>query len=465
MVHSIKSKLLLWFLTAFSVVLISLGFFLDYQLSDIVIGSVDSHLNSEVQFIAGLLRVEQQQGPIETELQEFSQAAVGEYSVPLSGHYYQIVSPEGKLLIRSPSLAIPNASLPVEAASLNPSYRTIPGPKNVPLRLLNQSFRLDSGILTIQTAASLRESYKLLGSFRRIILIVFPALFVLSGLGIWMLIDLSLRPLQIFSGQIGKITEKNLNERVEEGQTAREIKPLAISFNTMLGRLEDAFLKQGRFLSDASHELRTPTSVIKSYCDITLSKERTPGEYQEALRMIGTNAGRMAEIINRILEISRLDTKTFSVPMAEIDLTDVLNDVFKLVETSARSRKITLRLGGRNATVMGDREKLTEALLNIVDNAIKYNRIGGRVDIDLNTAGGWAVVAVSDTGIGIPGSDREKIFDRFHRLDNGRHLATGSGLGLSIARAIVETHEGRIEVNSEPGKGSQFKVFLPVPAP
>ncbi|MBI3596048.1 MAG: HAMP domain-containing protein [Nitrospirae bacterium] len=465
MLTSIQSKLIVWFLTVFSIVLIGLGFFLDYQLSEIVIGSVDSHLNSEVQFIAGLLRVEQQQGPLETELLEFSQAAVGEYSVALSGHYYQIVSSNGKLLVRSPSLAIPNASLPIEAESLTPSYKTIVGPEKTPLRLLNQSFQLPTGVLTLQTAESLEESYKLLGSFRKIILIVFPVLFIVSGIGIWMMIDLSLRPLELFSKQIGQITEKNLNERMDERSAARELRPLAVSFNTMLGRLEAAFSKQGQFLSDASHELRTPTSVIKSYCDVTLGKERTPSEYQEALRMIATNVDRMTDIINRILEISRFDSKTFSWVTVEVDLLDVMNDACKLLEASASSRKIALRLNGVKTTVRADRERLTEALLNIVDNAIKYNRTGGRVEIDVTRAGPWAVVTVTDTGIGIPDIDRQSIFDRFHRLADGRDLAAGSGLGLSITRAIVEAHGGKIDVQSEVGKGSQFRIFLPAVAP
>jgi len=461
MISSIKARLVGWFIAVSSAVLIVLGFLLYFQLSEIVIGSVDSHLESEMQFIAGLVRIEAEQGPLETELLEFSQAAVGEYSVSLSGHYYQIIAPDGKLLVRSPSLSLANEFLPLEAKSPVPSYRTILGPQRVPLRILSQSFQLPSGTITIQSADSLETSYHLLGSFRKILLIVFPALMIVSGIGIWLLTDRSLRPLITFSSQIGQITEKNLNERMEERRTPRELKPLAIAFNTMLRRLGDAFSKQGQFLSDASHELRTPTSVIKSTCDVILRKQRAPVEYQEALRSISANVDRMAETINSILEISRLDARTFTLVTAEIDLTSLLADVLKLLEAAATHRNIALRLAGAPATIRADRERLTEAFLNIVDNAIKYNRPGGRVDIEVTGTDQGNVVAVTDTGIGIPEPDREKIFDRFHRLENGRHLAAGSGLGLSIARTIVEAHAGRIEVRSEPGKGSQFLVHLP----
>ncbi len=463
--RSIKSRLILWFLIVFSIVLSGLGFFLDDRLTGIVIGSVDNHLNSEMQFIAGLLRVEQQQGPIETELLEFSQAAVGEYSVALSGHYYQIVSSDGKLLIRSPSLFIPNAALPIEAASLSPSYKTIVGPKNVPVRLLSQSFQLSSGIMTLQTAESLKESNKLLASFRKILLIVFPALFILSGIGIWRMIDLSLRPLEIFSKRIGQITEKNLNERMEEKAAERELRPLAAGFNTMMGRLEEAFSKQRRFLSDASHELRTPASVIKSQCDVTLSKARTPEEYHEALRTIAGAAKRMTDLINRILEVSRLDNQPFISTRMEFDLMKGLENVITLLSPQASSRGIEIHLRGRTLPVEGDPEKLTEVFLNIVDNALKYNQPGGRVDIELNDQEGWAVVTVTDTGIGIPETERGRIFERFYRVDASRNIVRGSGLGLSIARAVVEAHNGRIEVESEIQRGSRFRIFLPAAAP
>jgi len=461
MISSIKAGLVGWFIAVSSAVLIVLGFLLYFQLSEIVIGSVDSHLDSEMQFIAGLVRIEAEQGPLETELLEFSQAAVGEYSVSLSGHYYQIIAPDGKLLVRSPSLSLTNEFLPLEAKSPVPSYRTILGPQRVPLRILSQSFQLPSGTITIQSADSLETSYQLLGSFRKILLIVFPALMIVSGIGVWLLADRSLRPLMIFSNQIGQITERNLNQRVEERRTRKELKPLAIGFNTMLGRLGDAFSKQGQFLSDASHELRTPTSVIKSTCDVILHKDRTLAEYQEALRSISTNVDRMAEIINRILEISRLDARTFSLVTIEINLLSLLADVVKLLEPSASHRQIAILISGAPQPVRADRERLTEAFLNIVDNAIKYNHPGGRVDIEVTRSDREVLIAVTDTGIGISVSDREKIFDRFHRLESGRHLAAGSGLGLSIARTIVEAHAGRIEVRSEPGKGSQFLVHLP----
>ncbi|OGL52027.1 MAG: hypothetical protein A3G31_04440 [Candidatus Schekmanbacteria bacterium RIFCSPLOWO2_12_FULL_38_15] len=229
----------------------------------------------------------------------------------------------------------------------------------------------------------------------------------------------------------------------------------------MLKRLEESFLKQSQFLSDASHDLKTPTSVIKSYCDVTLSRERTPLEYREAMENISEMANRISIIINRILEISRLESKTFSLNIMDVDLKDLIGNVLKLLEPSALLKGVKISLSGEDIKVRGDRERLTEAFINIIDNAIKYNRNSGSVEIKTGSKEGRAIISVEDTGIGIPESEKERIFDRFFRVDTSRSVVAGSGLGLSIVKAIINAHSGSIEVESEVGKGSIFKIFLP----
>ncbi|HBI23720.1 MAG TPA: histidine kinase, partial [Nitrospiraceae bacterium] len=224
----------------------------------------------------------------------------------------------------------------------------------------------------------------------------------------------------------------------------------------MLKRLEESFLKQSQFLSDASHDLKTPTSVIKSYCDVTLSRERTPLEYREAMENISEMANRISIIINRILEISRLESKTFSLNIMDVDLKDLIGNVLKLLEPSALLKGVKISLSGEDIKVRGDRERLTEAFINIIDNAIKYNRNSGSVEIKTGSKEGRAIISVEDTGIGIPESEKERIFDRFFRVDTSRSVVAGSGLGLSIVKAIINAHSGSIEVESEVGKGSIF---------
>jgi heavy metal sensor kinase len=456
MFTSIKSKLIVWVLFSFSIIFTGLGFFLYYELEGIVVDSINRHLHNEVQLIAGLLRAD------ETEIEhELSEVAVGEYAVPLSGHYYQIVSSDNRIMATSPSLSIVGASLPIVRGTSTPAYETIIGPEKSLLRLMTQSFIVSNKTYTIQAADTIEDSYKILKSFKKIILIVFPSVFIISLIGILVITGLSLKPLDYFSKRIGQITQMNLNERMNVEGIDKELQPLAESFNKMLGRLEESFSRQSQFLSDASHDLKTPTSVIKSYCDVTLSRERTPSEYREAIENISEMANKITVIISRILEISRLESKTFSLNITDVDLKVLIGDVLKLLEPSASAKGVRIIVNGEDVMIKGDRERLTEAFINIIDNAIKYNKNNGTVEIRVDGRGGDAVISVEDTGIGIPISEKERIFDRFFRVDMSRGVVAGSGLGLSIVKAIINAHTGRIEVESEVGKGSRFTVFLP----
>lgn len=462
MFNSIRLKLVIWFLVVFSVFFTGLEIFLYYKLEALVVNLGDEHLKSEIQTLANLMTVEEEHGQLEMELAELSTAASGVYAEKLSGHYYQIVSPEGRILVRSPSLSLGDAQMPVIQGTAEADYRTVLGPNNETIRLGTQSFKFLMGTLTFQAGDSLEDTYELLSSFRNIVLAIFPAVFILCGIGVFVMTGWALNSLKIFTSKVGQITEENLNDRVEERGVVAELQPLAANFNTMLGRLEESFGRQKQFLSDASHELRTPTSIIKSFCDVILSRERQSGDYKEAIKKIGETVNRMCDIINRILVISRLDNKTIQFKPVRLDLKDIMKDVLKLIEPSAVNKGIKINLGGRSITIRGDREGITEVFTNIVENAIKYNSSNGSVNIELEEKQGWAVVSVQDTGIGIPESEREKIFDRFYRVDASRGITVGSGLGLSIVRTITEAHGGRIEVLSELGKGSTFQVYLPL---
>jgi len=194
---------------------------------------------------------------------------------------------------------------------------------------------------------------------------------------------------------------------------------------------------------------------------VTLARDRAAGDYKEAIRKIGDTVNRMCDIINRILVISRLETKTIQFKPVMTDLMVMMKDVVKLIEPSAQSKGVTTSLTGASVTVKGDREGLMEVFTNIIENAIKYNKPNGSIDIDVSDSGNTAVVVIRDTGIGIPGEEMEKIFDRFYRVDASRGVTVGSGLGLSIVRTIIEAHGGTVHVTSEVGAGSSFTIRLP----
>ncbi len=468
MFNSIKINIIIWCLAIFSIVFAGLEIFLYYELEGVAIGFVDEHIRSEMDTMASILKIEMRHGQLDTELVELSLAekgkeqGKGKHDKKFAGRFYQIVSARGEILATSPSLNEEKAHLPILQATATGVFYTIKGPRGQPMRLLSKSFDFGERVLIFQVADSLENTYRLIRSFRKAVLVIYPVIFGICAIGIYLMIRWALNPIKSFADKISHITEKNLYERIDEKHNPIELRDLAASFNTMLERIERSFERRKQFLSDASHELRTPTSVIKSHCDVMLARERPAEVYRQALEKIGLTVGRMSELINRILVISRIDSESSELRLVRVGIKSVVIDVFRLVEHTAGMKKVSLSLYGPEVEIMADREGIFDVFTNLVENAVKYNREGGRVIVRITKSGGFCEVVVEDTGIGIDEKDRENIFTRFYRSDASRGITVGSGLGLSIVSAIVKVHGGRIEVESKLGKGSRFKVYLPL---
>lgn len=452
MLSSIKGKLIAWLFLTFSLLFGAVAVYLSHEIKEIITSSVDDHLYSQIGLLKELL----------SEDDEISEAEIGKHSLPLSGHYYQISTLDGDIIVRSPSLAIVDARLPIVKADDTPRLTEITGPGKNRLRVLSQRFNTEKGIVIIQAAETLEEPYALIGEFRGTLLILFPMTFIISVAGIIIITGKALSRLDSFSEDVGDITEKHLDRRLEESGLEIELVPLATAFNGMMDRLESSFERQGQFLSDASHDLRTPTSVIKTHCDIILKKEREPEDYIEALQKIRKSSERMSDIIARILEVARLDSKGFCLEMSDFDVLAIIGDAVNMLEPKAKERDIKITVRGESLIISADREKIFEALTDLIKNAIKYNKDGGTVDVLMNNNEKELNISVSDSGIGIAEEEHTKIFHRFYRTDTSRGITEGAGLGLSIIKAIVEAHGGRIGLKSSPGEGSCFTITLPL---
>ena len=230
----------------------------------------------------------------------------------------------------------------------------------------------------------------------------------------------------------------------------------------MIERLEVAFDRQRQFTADASHELRTPLAVIQAETSLTLGRERTKEDLQESLEMVSQEVSYMSAIIEKLLFLARSDSGKEPVTFRDINLRDLLGEVYADAAALAREKNIELKMEPvEDITIKGDAVKLRQLFLNILENAVRYTPEGGRISSSLVRRDGRAVVTISDTGIGIPAEHLPYIFDRFYRVDKARSRAEGgTGLGLAIARQIAESHGGSIEVESEAGKGSTFRVLL-----
>jgi signal transduction histidine kinase len=259
-----------------------------------------------------------------------------------------------------------------------------------------------------------------------------------------------------------------LSRRLEQLNTGDELQRLSDTLNQMLGRIETSFLRVSQFTADASHELRTPISLIRTESEIALRKTRSEVEYQEALRHILQEAEGTSSLIEKLLALARADAGREALDIGPLDLrSTVLQATHDWANAMAtHDLRFTSFIGDREIFVTADQTAIQRLLNILLDNAVRYTPATGTVDLKLEQNGDHAIIAVGDTGIGIRGEEQSRIFERFYRVDKVRnHRHAGAGLGLSIARWIVEQHRGSIAVHSSLGKGSRFIVSLPVQEP
>jgi signal transduction histidine kinase len=289
-----------------------------------------------------------------------------------------------------------------------------------------------------------------------------------------------------------RIEAERLAERLEGAEVDDELGRLARTLNEMLARLEAGFAQVRRFSADASHELRTPLTILKGEIEVALRSAREPVEYRRVLESALEEVERMARLVDDLLMLSRADAGALRWDQEPVELDRLVEDIAKRGEILGRARGNQVAIQTLEPLITrGDEQRLRQLLLNLVDNAVKYTPPGGRVTVSLRRAGGesdgprppipeavpdgpiaespngppgeWVEIAVSDTGVGIPPEALPRIFERFYRVDGARSReAGGTGLGLCIAKTIVEAHGGGIRVESAPGIGSTFTVRLPL---
>ncbi len=318
------------------------------------------------------------------------------------------------------------------------------------------------GVLVYMTDA--REVYESLTQMQRQIgiwlVLVAVAVILLSA----MVSRFFTRPIEELTQGIQRMSGGDFSARVNvRGKT--EFAQLAEAFNMMCQRLETLDQSRNQFVSNASHELKTPLSAMKILIETLLYQETYNEEMQkEFLRDINGEIDRLNAIVGDLLTLVHIDSGRMQLKPELIKLDDLIGDTAKRLRPLADQRDTMLECALRDKIeTMGDQQKLSQVFYNLLDNAIKYTPEGGRVKIELSRAGRKAVIKVSDTGIGIPKADLLHVFDRFYRVDKARARATGgTGLGLSIVKQIVLLHEGTITVTSEEEIGSVFTVELPI---
>jgi heavy metal sensor kinase len=276
----------------------------------------------------------------------------------------------------------------------------------------------------------------------------------------------ALAPVDEISRTAQRISIENLTDRLQVPQTGDQLQRLSETLNEMLSRLEAAVRRMAQFTADASHELRAPVSLIRTTAEVAvLKRDRPPAEYLEALDDILEEAERTSQVVDSLMLLARTDSGKETLECVPLDACAVIRGAAEQGERLARNHGIEFHIDLPQSphTIQADADALRRALLILMDNAAKYTPRGGSVRVNLSRSNGFAVASVSDTGIGIAPEDLPRIFDRFWRADKARSREQGgAGLGLSIAKWIVDMHRGSITVQSEMGKGSIFTIQVPL---
>jgi heavy metal sensor kinase len=274
----------------------------------------------------------------------------------------------------------------------------------------------------------------------------------------------ALGPIEQMARRAQEITPQRLHERLPNDNTGDELGQLARVFNETLARLEQAFEQLRRFTADASHELRTPLAAIRSVGEVGLQKDGSRAEYRDIIGSMLEEVNRLTSLVDNLLTISRADAGSLQLELVDVPVMQLVREAAALFEVLVEEKALNLIVAGdESATVQGDRLFLRQALVNLLHNAVKYSPLGGTISVRVKSSLNEVAVDIEDNGPGIPLEDRQKIFDRFYRVDRARWRESGgAGLGLSITKWVVEAHGGKIGLESEWTEGCLFRVNLPL---
>jgi two-component system OmpR family sensor kinase len=463
MFKTIKFKLTSWYVVILGIILCSFSLFLYFTLADSLYSGVDTKIKTMADIVASSAR-----SPLGADLDQIMTEHLG---IKPLGRFIQLLDESGKIGERSTNLR--DAQIPISVQTLraaskgNTTFESVQVLGKYPLRVVTMPI-IDNGRMVgiVQVGSSLEGVEEALHQLLLILLIAVPAALLVASAGGLFLANKALRPVDEISQIARRIGSGDLSQRIRIKRAKDELGRLASTFNEMIAKLEKSFRQVKRFTADASHELKTPLTILRGEVEVGLKKKRALKEYQRILVSNLEEISRMSRIVDDLLTLSRADMGELTMVREETVLSPLAQEVCSDLQMLARDKGVQLRFKGDGITkVEGDPLFLRQLILNLTENGLKYTPAGGKVELKVegDRRQGVARILVSDTGMGIPEKDLKRIFDRFYRVDKARSRETGgTGLGLSICQWIVQAHEGQIAVQSKVEKGSTFTVTLPL---
>jgi heavy metal sensor kinase len=455
---NIRLRLTLWYTAIFSIILVIFSLVVYVGLTRSLLNTIDNHLQREVGEILGNLDFEHDNEP---------QIEMG--YVPEEGVYWRLLGEQGQPLIDPGHFdgAVYSAQLS------NLDYATLENAvlaDNTPVRLLTNPFIIErQGGGLVQVAESYSHIKDVQQQLIALLAIGIPLTLLASSAGGWFLAASALDPIDRITWAARQISARDLHQRLNLELPNDEVGRLAATFDQMLARLEDAFEQQQRFIADASHEMKTPLTILKGDVEVALNRPRSAETYRNTLENVNQTTDQLIALVQELLFLARRDDQQSVLALENFNLAKLLTALTTNFMPRAVQKQIELNLDVTDVLLIeADRSKISRLFINLIDNAIKYSDEGDAVTIRAGVQAGLAWVTVTDTGPGIAPEHLPHLFERFYRVDRARTQASsnghssGAGLGLSIVQWLTRVHAGRVEVDSKVGVGTTFTVWLPL---
>ena len=335
-------------------------------------------------------------------------------------------------------------------------------------RFINEMMPSGNGqVVVLHLGRSLEQLEVILDEYMRIYFWSVPPVLLIAVMVGWFLAAHALKPFEEVAKIAEEITSEKLNTQIVIARREHEVQRLVQSFNAMVGRLSESFDQMRKFNSNVAHELRTPLAILQGENEIALRSATVPEDIRSVLISNLEELGRLTRIVNDLLTLSEVEAGAQVLEKKPINLKPLVADLADQMQLLAMERNITIEVQDlSDAVVEADDLWMRRAMLNLLDNAIKYSRDGGRVRVSMSHDGTRVHVRVRDDGIGIASQDLPHIFDRLYRADHARNRNTGgSGLGLALVKWVIEAHQGQVQVSSEPDLGASFQIDIPLHSP
>ena len=454
--RTIRVRLTLWYVVLLAVILVAFSAFLYLNLAWSLYAELDRSLEGEAQQVTAMVDLEKGRLEFKGRADRLEPGTLVVLR-DLAGR--RVFANDDDQPVASPDEALSRAS------QGNQTLSTVQLADGTAWRLLTRPLVVKKGLVgTLQVARRQEQIEATLGHLLVLLASAVPVTLVLAIAGGLFLAGRALDPIDRITRAAEQIGAEDLSRRLDLPASPDEVGRLAATFDHMLERIHCAYQRQRQFTADAAHELRTPLALLRTQIEVTLARRGTPDEYHTVLASIDEDAVRMTQLVNDLLTLARADDGQEALEFEPLHLNALVDDVVAAMARLAESRGVRLERSTAEPEVLveADQTRLTQLVVNLVDNGLKYTPAGGTVTLSVDQTPTGTLLRVADTGVGIAPEHLPHLFERFYRVDKARARAEGgAGLGLAISQWVARAHGGDITVESRPGRGTTFTVRLP----